>query len=453
MLAVVIETSSQDVGASCLSPDLCGVSLATLSGFMLVGSKLFVGKSLMVGLVLAAAHLLVMYSTLCAHVTPLVWFVSLAVIPAVCGGILLVCYSWGRGCFTVGEGMVVSQLFTIILRRVCEKVFLARSLTEKPGISDVWESQALCFASIVFVGLTTILTMLLLYQWLFSQRPDWLVFYVIHIFVAAFIIMPFLCQYLEANPFVWLFQYIAHSLKRTLLLSSWFLLSVTAAVIVCSPQLSPSSSVTRKWFHVLIVAVYVPGLLLDPSFLTLASVIALAVLVVLEAVRVLCIPPLGCTVDSLFKAFCDDKDKGAVIVSHIYLLVGLSLPLWLTYSSPHLLQPHKPNIALYSGVISVGLGDTAASVGGSVFGKHRWPGSKKTIEGTSIAILSQLSFILCLSYFGMGTPESVLSVSVIVISTSVLEGVTSQIDNLILPLFMYTLFMTTRKQIDTSILS
>ena len=29
---------------------------------------------------------------------------------------------------------------------------------------------------------------------------------------------------------------------------------------------------------------------------------------------------------------------------------------------------------LYAGVISLGVGDTMASVGGKMFGKHKWPG-------------------------------------------------------------------------------
>jgi len=44
---------------------------------------------------------------------------------------------------------------------------------------------------------------------------------------------------------------------------------------------------------------------------------------------VLRIPPLGDVIGRCFQIFIDDRDEGAVILTHIYLLVGCSCPLWL----------------------------------------------------------------------------------------------------------------------------
>ena len=39
---------------------------------------------------------------------------------------------------------------------------------------------------------------------------------------------------------------------------------------------------------------------------------------------------LGTAVDNSFRVFVDDRDQGPVVLTHMYLLVGMSLPLWLT---------------------------------------------------------------------------------------------------------------------------
>ncbi|KAJ8304035.1 hypothetical protein KUTeg_017618 [Tegillarca granosa] len=76
-------------------------------------------------------------------------------------------------------------------------------------------------------------------------------------------------------------------------------------------------------------------------------------------------------------------------------------------------QPSSSSLSLYAGVLSIGIGDTTASVFGSLFGTHKWP----DVLG---AVLSPV-------------------VMLAVIFTSLIEAFTLQIDNLILPLYMFCL--------------
>lgn len=161
-----------------------------------------------------------------------------------------------------------------------------------------------------------------------------------------------------------------------------------------------------------------------------------------------------------FVAFVDEKDL-LFSLTPLYLLCGLSFPLWMPTSSLTLLT-------LMSGVITVGIGDTAASFFGSKWGSHKWMNAEKTIEGTIASVLSQVCVILALTCFGivlfiyLSNIFYVLPITkLLIISiylyftgfvdsywllfrsilaavvTSLIEARTDQIDNLALPMLMY----------------
>lgn len=104
------------------------------------------------------------------------------------------------------------------------------------------------------------------------------------------------------------------------------------------------------------------------------------------------IPPLSEALEHGFSVFADDKDT-LISLTPLYLLAGISFPLWMPTS-------HLELLPLMSGVLTVGLGDSAASFCGTKWGKNKWPGSEKSIEGTAACIASQLLFIYSLAALG-----------------------------------------------------
>jgi dolichol kinase len=88
-------------------------------------------------------------------------------------------------------------------------------------------------------------------------------------------------------------------------------------------------------------------------------------------VRLLKLGSVGESLQQGFLVFADEKDQGGVSLTPLYLLVGCSAPLWLHPSRCTL----RASLPMLAGLLSVGAGDTAASVIGFSFGKHKWQGT------------------------------------------------------------------------------
>nr|CAD7567989.1 unnamed protein product [Timema californicum] len=220
----------------------------------------------------------------------------------------------------------------------------------------------------------------------------------------------------------------------------WIVCSVVAILAVTTQVKvgEHASTRVRKYFHLLALAVFIPGILLRFCLLYLASGVVLALFVILEIMRVLHMPPLGSVLNEGFTAFVDEKDCGTLALTPLYLLVGCSLPLWL-----HPLGQWGPTLHLLSGLLAVGVGDTAASVVGSRYGHYNWPESNKTIEGTLACIISQLVVVMVLAILGFmeNSLGSFLKATIAIVGTSLVEAKTDQVDNLALPLITYILLV------------
>lgn len=136
----------------------------------------------------------------------------------------------------------------------------------------------------------------------------------------------------------------------------------------------------------------------------------------------------GKLIDGLTNIFKSDHDHGPILRTHIYLLVGLSAPIWMSSTL-------KLKFNLLIGLISIGIGDAAAALVGIYFGRHKWFTTKKTVEGTLACFLSQyISAILICDYLAIEMHH--IDALIIFIISSMLETFTNQVDNLVLPLYL-----------------
>ena len=248
-----------------------------------------------------------------------------------------------------------------------------------------------------------------------------------------------LWQMMRSEPIIWLLNFLFHSEKSVHLMRIWsicILVCVVFAALFTKLSGVKANTILRKFYHLVIVLVFITGAKYDLNLLYFASNSALIILLLLEMVRLTRLPPLGNLIEKAFKQFRDEKDSGPLTLTHLYLLIGFSLPIWIV--------PELHNHTLIaSGLITIGFGDTFASLIGYTFGKHRWPDSKKTYEGTIGALVAQIiGGMVFLTYVGLAW-NLLLVLKLILISTTVslVEAWTRQIDNLILPLYFHLIWL------------
>jgi dolichol kinase len=154
----------------------------------------------------------------------------------------------------------------------------------------------------------------------------------------------------------------------------------------------------RKVFHGMMVAMFLPTIFVDPAFIALSFALILAIFLLLDLFRAAQLPPISKPLTYFLAPYVDGRDhKGPIVISHIFLLIGCAIPLWLSLAAIErtgsgLFQGwelEKRDISMITGVICVGMGDAAASLIGRRYGHRRWPWSGgKSLEGSAAFTLA-----------------------------------------------------------------
>jgi dolichol kinase len=230
--------------------------------------------------------------------------------------------------------------------------------------------------------------------------------------------------YAESLTVVDVLNYILQKVHLTML-GYWFcmLAVVMPAVLTLSPRWD--LDMRRKVWHFTIVAMFLPvGANIDSGFTSFAMAVALVVFLLLEIVRGIGLPPYGLALHEVLSGYVDERDTcGPIIVSHIFLLLGIWLPIVLA-SSP-------------AGIVCLGLGDASASIIGRRYGRHKWFG-KKTVEGTlAFAFAAGIALAIITIFIpSYGINLSWARIAAVAVTTSLLEATSGMNDNVIVPTYM-----------------
>ncbi|KAJ2645193.1 dolichol kinase [Coemansia sp. RSA 1694] len=246
----------------------------------------------------------------------------------------------------------------------------------------------------------------------------------------------------QLNPVRWILGTALGSRAHIAVLAYWIALLAVAGIVYALAMAKGSSvsgssakfvlHVKRKSYHILAVLTFVPGLVYARPLLHMGFAVALAGFVAAECMRALDIGPCSKPIDAFMRRFIDYRDAGPIVTAHFYLLLGCAVPVWLGGHS---------SVAGLAGVLSLGVADTAASMVGMKLGRVRWPGTAKTVEGTAgfcLSLLLAIGAVLRLEGADVSAGRWACYAAACLV-LGVLEALTEQNDNLVVPLCMYAL--------------
>jgi dolichol kinase len=190
---------------------------------------------------------------------------------------------------------------------------------------------------------------------------------------------------------------------RLILCAYWLVIIIVGLAIVFRLSAIYEVDTRRKVFHFMMVGMLLPATYVDPTFAALALGLVLAIFLILDLFRASQLPPLSKPLAYFLTPYVDGRDlRGPVVISHIFLLIGSAIPLWLSLGAlPRIgtgpwsgWELPIRDVSMVSGVICVGMGDAAASLIGRRYGRHKWFWSGgKSIEG-SLAFATAVTMAL-----------------------------------------------------------
>ncbi|MCJ1233861.1 hypothetical protein MMC14_001819 [Varicellaria rhodocarpa] len=246
-----------------------------------------------------------------------------------------------------------------------------------------------------------------------------------------------------------------------LIISAYCITIVTIGMFIVLRLSSVAEVDTRrKVFHGMMVAMFLPTIFIDPAFAALSLALVLAIFLLLDLFRASQLPPLSKPLTYFLAPYVDGRDhRGPVIVSHIFLLIGCAIPLWMSLAATERTGTSAfegwdvatRDLSMISGVVCVGMGDAAASLIGRRYGRRKWAWSGgKSVEG-SLAFALAVVLGLCISRLWLLTGGwvgdradpwgvTLAKAAVAAIGASFTEAVlTGGNDNVVVPIILWLL--------------
>lgn len=218
--------------------------------------------------------------------------------------------------------------------------------------------------------------------------------------------------------------------------------------------LNPSSkddkrnrNIQRKLYHAFTLVILIPIYVVNVKYLAHCLVFVLLCFVCVELMRVSCTFPMMTKVlnhyyEPVLKI--ENETANDLVWSHVYLLMGVSFPIWLEY----LIRGENGACSLRGliGLITVGIGDSTASLIGICYGRYGLSSKNgKTYEGLISSVASMaLAFFLLHRLFDC-KEEYLGSYFATSLFAGLVESYASYNDNMIVPLVSYVFHLASEQ--------
>ena len=143
-------------------------------------------------------------------------------------------------------------------------------------------------------------------------------------------------------------------------------------------------------FHFIAIAAILPAMFINLANIAIVSFLTFWAMLWMSIYSSHQIYPYGGYLRRLSATITDYRDGGKIVLTPVYLLFGLASPIWLD-----LLRCGTMRLSSAAGLISIGIGDSVASIIGRSYGRNRWFRDGKSLEGMFANFAAQLT---CLSY-------------------------------------------------------
>jgi dolichol kinase len=214
----------------------------------------------------------------------------------------------------------------------------------------------------------------------------------------------------------------------------------------------------RKHYHALVVVLFVPAMVAwEPAFIAFSMACVTSLFLLAELLRIGQVKGVGEAIDAFMLRFLDERDAGLFRLTHVYLLMGCAIPVWLHAAlgvppnPPSWSMGKQVSVEVYlccSGTVVLGVGDALASMVGSRYGTRRLPGadagSRKTLEGFLAATGGMLVATAAFAVLAQWHVATVVAILPPIVMACYLEATTTQIDNLVLPLYFWLFLLAWR---------
>lgn len=220
-------------------------------------------------------------------------------------------------------------------------------------------------------------------------------------------------------------------------------IALTFMILLPKIKIIPLSSQNsiRKFYHFVSMVLFIPAAFWSLDVLKIGMAFAATLFLCIEVIRTNLMskgPKSLCGLLLKLNEFMEncrnELDEGEMILSHLYLLLGCAIPFWLNSS-----KTCKNCLSNFSGVISLGIGDSLAAIGGKILGKTKWnKNTKKTIEGSICGCFGMFIFWWILNEISSNYVP-LYKLIFISIASSIWEASITLNDNLTLPIFTFIL--------------